>query len=161
MQQVPSWSLPPCESSARRRGADVEIERRLGGSQLATLPRALSAAAIVSRTGEAVRKSFWPRASTTCGTKPTPKPKYDVPRVHPWRKPWKWTILRCEKADIPTLREHQADMGPVCWSYFAPAPCPVFPARSRHYSGRPGLCFRMNQMARPSFAHTIASAQSS
>jgi hypothetical protein len=102
------WGVPREEVRAGLRGAQVEIERRLDGTHwLRYRGRYLH----LRPCPEPVRQSASP-----CGLRPPGladqrtklpnkiKPKYHVPAEHPWRRPWKRTILRCEKPDLSTLR---------------------------------------------------------
>jgi hypothetical protein len=102
------WGVPREEVCAGLRGAAVEIERRLDGSHwLRYRGRYLHLRACP----EPVRISASPSglrppglAEQKARPKTESKPKYHVPAEHPWRRPWKRTILRCEKPDLSTLR---------------------------------------------------------
>ena len=98
------WGVPREAVCAGLRGAQAEIERRLDGShwlrfrgRYLPLQRCPSAA---------------PRSASPSGLRPpglaertpTAKAKYHPPPEHPWRRPWKRTVLLCRKPDISTLR---------------------------------------------------------
>ena len=97
------WGVPREVVCAGLRGARAEIERRLDGRHWLRfrgryLPLVACAAA--------------PRSASPSGLRPPglaerkakPKPKYIPPPEHPWRRPWKRTLLLCRKPDISTLR---------------------------------------------------------
>jgi hypothetical protein len=98
------WGVPRQAVCAGLRGARVEVERRLDGSHWlrfrgrywplvacpATPPRAASPS------------DLRPPGLAARNTKP--KPKYIPPPDHPWRRPWKRTLLLCREPDISTLR---------------------------------------------------------
>ncbi|PYU31288.1 MAG: hypothetical protein DMG31_12485 [Acidobacteria bacterium] len=105
--QAQRWGVPREQVCAGLRGARVEIERRLDGSEwLRFRGRYLP----LHPCPEA------PRSATPSGLRPTGvadakpkasskiKTKYIPPPDHPWRKPWKRTFLFCRKPDISTLR---------------------------------------------------------
>jgi hypothetical protein len=102
------WGVPREEVCAGLRGAQVEIERRLDGSQwlrfrgrylrLRHCPAPLRPPASPSGLRPPGPAEQIPRS------KPKIKPQYHVPAGHPWRRPWKRTFLSGEKPDISTLR---------------------------------------------------------
>src|ERR1700681_2197857 len=102
------WGVPREEVFAGLRGAAVEIERRLDGSHwLRYRGRYLP----LRPCPQSLRPSASPSGLRPPGlADPTPrpknqsKPKYHVPADHPWRRPWKRTILSGGKPDISTLR---------------------------------------------------------
>lgn len=98
------WGVPRTAVCAGLRGAGAEIERRLDGRHWLRfrgryLPLQPCPAAA-------------PRCASPSGLRPpglaersaNPKSKYHPPPEHPWRRPWKRTVLLCRKPDIPTLR---------------------------------------------------------
>src|ERR1700726_454926 len=102
------WGVLREEVCAGLRGAAVEIERRLDGSYwLRYRGRYLHLRACP----EPAQRSASPSglrppglAERTPKPKNQRKPKYHVPAEHPWRRPWKRTILSGGKPDISTLR---------------------------------------------------------
>src|ERR1700726_2123070 len=102
------WGVLREEVCAGLRGAAVEIERRLDGSYwLRYRGRYLHLRACP----EPAQRSASPSglrppglAERTPKPKNQSKPKYHVPAEHPWRRPWKRTILSGGKPDISTLR---------------------------------------------------------
>ena len=102
------WGLLREEVCAGLRGAAVEIERRLDGSNwMRYRGRYLH----LRPCPEPARRSASPSGLRPPGlAEQTPrpqnqiKPKYHVPAGHPWRRPWKRTFLSGEKPDISTLR---------------------------------------------------------
>jgi transposase len=102
------WGVPRAEVCAGLRGAQVEVERRLDGShwlryrgrylRLRHCPAPLRPSVSPSGLRPPGLTEQMPR------TKDQSKPKYHAPAHHPWRKPWKRTILSGEKPDISTLR---------------------------------------------------------
>jgi len=102
------WGLLREEVCAGLRGAAVEIERRLDGSHwLRYRGRYLH----LRPCPEPVRRSASPSGLRPPGlaeqiSKPTIKikPQYHVPAGHPWRRPWKRTLLSGKNPDISTLR---------------------------------------------------------
>lgn len=97
------WGVPREAVCAGLRGARVEIERRLQGRHwLRFRNRYLPLVACPPA----------PRAASPSGLRPPglaarkakPKPKSIPPPDHPWRRPWKRTLLLCQKPDISTLR---------------------------------------------------------
>src|ERR1700726_5030351 len=102
------WGVLREDVCAGLRGAAVEIERRLDGSHwLRYRGRYLHLRACP----ESARRSASPSGLRPPGlAERTPKPKnqnktkYHVPAEHPWRRPWKRTILSGGKPDISTLR---------------------------------------------------------
>jgi hypothetical protein len=101
------WGLAAEQVRAGMRGTQVEIERRLDGSHwlrfrnhylplhpCPAAPRSASPSGL-RPPGLADRKPKPPTNS---------KPQYSPPPDHPWRKPWKRTLLLCTKPDISTLR---------------------------------------------------------
>jgi hypothetical protein len=98
------WGVPRAAVCAGLRGARVEVERRLdGGHWLRFRGRYLPLVACPATP---------PRAPSPSGLRPPglaarktkPKPKYIPPPDHPWRRPWKRTLLLCREPDISTLR---------------------------------------------------------
>src|SRR6266850_1351832 len=96
------WGLLREEVCAGLRGAAVDIERRLDGSHwLRYRGRYLH----LRPCPEPVRCSASPSGLRPPGlAEQIPRPKYNVPADHPWRRPWKRTFLSGEKPDISTLR---------------------------------------------------------
>ncbi len=98
------WGVLREEVCAGLRGAAVDIERRLDGSHwLRYRGRYLHLRACP----EPARRSASPSglrppglAERTPKPKSQSKPKYHVPAEHPWRKPWKRTLLSGRKPDI-------------------------------------------------------------
>jgi len=97
------WGVPREAACAGLRGARVEIEQRLDGSHwLRFRNRYLPLVACPPT----------PRSASPSGLRPPGlaerkgklKPKYIPPPDHPWRRPWKRTLLLCQKPDISTLR---------------------------------------------------------
>jgi hypothetical protein len=101
------WGVSREEVCAGLGGAQVQIERRLDSSHwLGFRGRYLSL-----RPCPAAARSASPsglRPPGLADRKPKPptqiKTHYIPPPSHPWRKPWKRTILNCKKPDISTLR---------------------------------------------------------
>ena len=98
------WGVPREQVCAGLRGARAEIERRLDGSHsLRFRGRYLElrpCPAAPSRSLSAVSLRLTGRSNP----KPKPKTNYHPLPNHPWRKPWKRTLLLCQKPDISTLR---------------------------------------------------------
>lgn len=95
------WGVPREAVCAGLRGARAEVERRLDGSHWLRLrrrylPLVACPAAAPSRTSVSLR--------LTERNQPKPKTKYIPPPDHPWRRPWKRTLLVCREPDISTLR---------------------------------------------------------
>jgi hypothetical protein len=101
------WGVRRADVCAGLRGARAEIERRLDGRHwLRFRGRYLPLQACPAA----------PRPTSPSGLRPPgpvgrqPKPPtqvknhYSPPPDHPWRKPWKRTLLNCQKPDISTLR---------------------------------------------------------
>jgi len=100
------WGVPREEVCAGLRGAHVEIERRLDSSHwLRFRGRYLSLRSCPDAVRSASPSGLRPPGLADQKTKPsnTIKPKYHAPADHPWRKPWKRTILSGTKPDISTL----------------------------------------------------------
>jgi hypothetical protein len=101
------WGVPREEVCAGLRGAQVEIERRLDGSHwLRFRGRYLSLRPCPDAVRSASPSGLRPPGLADQRTKAsnTIKPKYHVPANHPWRKPWRRTILSGTNPDISTLR---------------------------------------------------------
>lgn len=98
------WGVPRQAVCAGLRGARVEVERRLdGGYWLRFRGRYVPLVACPAAP---------PRSASPSGLRPPglaerkskPKTKYIPPPDHPWRRPWKRTLLLCREPDISTLR---------------------------------------------------------
>jgi hypothetical protein len=101
------WGVPREEVCAGLRGAQVEIERRLDGSHwLRFRGRYLSLRPCPDAVRSASPSGLRPPGLADQSTKhpKTIKPKYHVPADHPWRKPWRRTLLSGTNPDISTLR---------------------------------------------------------
>jgi len=101
------WGVPREEVCAGLRGAQVELERRLDGSHwLRFRGRYLSLHPCPDAVRSASPSGLRPPGLADQRTKPpkTIKPKYHVPADHPWRKPWRRTLLSGTNPDISTLR---------------------------------------------------------
>jgi hypothetical protein len=99
------WGVPREAVCAGLRRARIEVERRLDGSHWLRfrnryLPLVACPAAPPSLTSVSLRLTGRSK------TKPEPKPKHKSipPPDHPWRRPWKRTLLLCQKPDISILR---------------------------------------------------------
>jgi hypothetical protein len=98
------WGVPREEVCAGLRGARAEIERRLDGSHwLRFRGRYLSLRPCPEAAPSSVT-SVSLRLTGRSNPKPKPKHKYTPPPGHPWRRPWKRTVLLSQKPDISTLR---------------------------------------------------------
>ena len=102
------WGVPREEVCAGLRGAAVEIERRLDGSHwLRFRKRYLRLQHCPEPTPAFVSPSgLRPPGLTKQKAQASKvyKPKYHVPPEHPWRKPWRRTLLHGKNPDISTLR---------------------------------------------------------
>ena len=98
------WGVRREDVCAGLRGARAEIERRLDGSHwLRFRGRYLSLRPCPAAAPSSVT-SVSLRLTGRSNPKPKPKRKYTPPPDHPWRRPWKRTILPSQKPDISTLR---------------------------------------------------------
>jgi Helix-turn-helix domain len=101
------WGVRRQDVSAGLRGARAEIEKRLdGGHWLRFRGRCLPLHACPTAARSASPSGLRPPGLADRKPKsPTQiKTNYIPPPNHPWRKPWKRTILNCKKPDISTLR---------------------------------------------------------
>jgi helix-turn-helix protein len=101
------WGVPRQEVCVGLRGAQVEIQRRLDGTHwLRFRGRYLSLKPCAKAPRPASPSGLRPPRLADRAPKPSSmtKTQYHVPAGHPWRKPWKRTILNCRKPDISTLR---------------------------------------------------------
>ena len=100
------WGVPREEVCAGLRGAQVEIERRLDGTHwLRFRGRYLSLRLCPDAVRSASPSGLRPAGLADQRASPkTIKPKYHVPADHPWRKPWRRTLLSGTNPDISTLR---------------------------------------------------------
>jgi hypothetical protein len=101
------WGVRREEVCAGLRGARAEIEKRLDG----TYWLRFRGSYLPLHACPAAERSASPSGLRPAGLadrKPKPptqiKTHYTPPPNHPWRKPWKRTILNCKKPDISTLR---------------------------------------------------------
>ena len=100
------WGVPREQVCAGLRGARAEIERRLDGCHwlrfrgryLQLRPCAAAPFCAASPSGQR------PPGLAAQKQQLKAKPKYHPPPDHPWRRPWKRTLLLGRKADISTLR---------------------------------------------------------
>src|SRR6202795_4113327 len=102
------WGVVGEEVCAGLRGAAVEIERRLDGSHWLRYRGRYLHLRPCPEPAQPSRSPFGLRPPGLAERTPQPKkqskPKYHVPAEHPWRRPWKRTILSGGKPDISTLR---------------------------------------------------------
>ena len=97
------WGVPREAVCAGLRGTRVEIEQRLDGSHwLRFRNRYLPLVACPAAARSASPSGLRPPGLAE--RKGKPKPQYIPPPDHPWRRPWKRTLLLCQKPDISTLR---------------------------------------------------------
>jgi hypothetical protein len=101
------WGVQRQDVCAGLRGARAEIEKRLNGSHwLRFRGHYLRLHACPAAEQSASPSGL--RPPDLADRKPKPptqiKTNYPPPPNHPWRKPWKRTILNCKKPDISTLR---------------------------------------------------------
>jgi transposase len=97
------WGVPREQVRAGLRGAKVEIERRLDGSQWLRFGKQYLPLHPCPEPPRSASPSGL-RPPGLAERKPQHKPKYHPPATHPWRKPWKRTFLNCKEPDISTLR---------------------------------------------------------
>ncbi len=96
------WGVPREAVCAGLRRARVKVERRLDGSHwLRFRNRYLP---LVACPAAPPLTSVSLRLTGRSNPKPKPKSNYHPPPNHPWRRPWKRTLLLCQKPDISTLR---------------------------------------------------------
>jgi hypothetical protein len=97
------WGVPREQVRAGLRGAKVEIERRLDGSQWLRFGKQYLPLHPCPEPPRSASPSGL-RPPGLAERKPQHIPKYHPPATHPWRKPWKRTFLNCKEPDISTLR---------------------------------------------------------
>lgn len=104
------WGLPREHVCAGLRGARAEIERRLDGSHWLRfrgryLPlRPCAAAPFCAASPSGLRPPGLAAQNEKTKSRAKAKPQYVPPPDHPWRRPWKRTLLLGTKPDISTLR---------------------------------------------------------
>lgn len=97
------WGVPRAAVCPGLRSARAEVERRLDGSHwLRFRGRYLPLVACPAAPRSASPSGLRPPGLAERKTKP--KPQYTPPLDHPWRRPWKRTLLLCREPDISTLR---------------------------------------------------------
>jgi transposase len=100
------WGVPREQVCAGLRGARAQIERRLDGRHWLRFRgrylelRPCAAASFCAASPSGLR----PPGLAAQNEKAKPKHKYTPPPDHPWRRPWKRTLLLGIKPDISTLR---------------------------------------------------------
>jgi hypothetical protein len=101
------WGVQRQDVCAGLRGARAELEKRLDGTHwLRFRGRYLPLHACAAAERSASPSGLRPPGLADRKPKPPTQIKthYTPPPNHPWRKPWKRTILNCKKPDISTLR---------------------------------------------------------
>ena len=98
------WGVPREAVCAGLRGARVEIERRLDGSHWLRFRRRYLPLVACPAAPRAALTPSGLRPPGVSAPKPKAKRKSIPPPDHPWRRPWKRTLLLCREPDISTLR---------------------------------------------------------
>ena len=112
--QGQKWQILKQSHGGRLRRAKVTVEQRLDGSvKFRWRGRYLRTRRIATKLVTPAPPATSPagrRAATASGLRPAasaarpPRQQWKPSPDHPWRKPWKRTVLLCRKPDISTLR---------------------------------------------------------